>query len=59
MKLFFCYIFLIFIYMKKEIKFVYYTDEWNEEKITRSDTNVSRVDTSSEGTDSSSEQEEV
>ena len=41
--------------MKKEIEFVYYTDEWNEEKIRRSDTNVSRMDTGSKSTDSGTE----
>jgi len=45
--------------MKKEIEFVYYTDEWNEKKIRRSDTNVSGVDSSSKDADSGSEQEEV
>ena len=45
--------------MKKEVRFVFYSDEWNEEEITRSDTDVSGVDSSSESTDSGSEQEEV
>ena len=45
--------------MKKELEFVYFTDEWNEEKIRRSDTNVSRMDTGFKSTDPSSEQEEV
>ena len=45
--------------MKKELEFVYFTDEWNEKKIRRSDTNVSGVDTGSKSPDPSSEQEEV
>ena len=45
--------------MKKEIEFVYYTDEWNKEEIRRSDTNVSRMVTGSKSTDPGSEQEEI